>query len=334
MNALLTKMKPLVAAGAVAVAGAGSAQAQSDWNFVFGSGSVGGTFNIAVTAIVEKLKADHPGVSVDVVPGGSLTNAIRLGRGDFPMAMITSLTAKQAYEGQGEPRLEELGGLDDIRGVASIYDQHFQIIAPADFEADTFDEVIEKQMDVTIVPGGPRGHIGVSATNDLLRAAYGITLDDMEDWGARVVYAEFADTTSMMQDGQVDLFTPLTAAPNGSILDLASSRPMKLLRISEEARQKMEAEGYALADLPANTYPGQPEAIPTISAPAGLYARSDTDPALVEAIVETLIKYEEQLKQVHVRLAEDFSVEGAPEGLGVPLHEGAEKAYSEAGLLN
>lgn len=336
MKLFWSTIKAAVVAGGILVAGQAYAQETNseDWSFVFGSGAVGGTFNIAITALVEKFKVDYPQVSVDVIPGGSLSNAIRLGRGDFPVAMITSLTAQQAYRGEGEPRLEEVGPLPEIRGVASIYNQHFQIVVPADFPADTMEEVIEQKMSVSIVPGGPRGHIGVQATNDLLRAAYGITLDDMEDWGARVIYAEFADATSMVQDGQVDLFMPLTAAPNGAVLDLANSRPIKILGISEEAQEKMKAAGYAVATLPAGTYPGQETEVPTISAPAGIYARSDADPAMIEALVKTLIKHAVQFKQAHVRLAQDFSLTTAPEGLGLPLHEGAEKAYREAGLLN
>ncbi|WP_370303167.1 TAXI family TRAP transporter solute-binding subunit [Pseudooceanicola sp.] len=321
-------------AAALGIASFGSAAPAQGWDAVFASGSVGGTYNIVVTAVVEKLKADYEGVNIDIIPGGSLSNSIRLGRGEVPLAMITSLTAQQAYNGTGDERLQEIGPLNEIRGIASIYNQHFQVVTRADFPAESFSEVIDKKIPVTIVPGGPRGHFGVQATNDLLQTTYGITLDDMEDWGSRVVYAEFADATSMIQDGQVDLFTPLTAAPNSSILDLANSRDIKLLSFNDEERKKMLAAGYTNVDLPANTYPGQTEAIPTIGASSALYARHDTDPSLVEAIVDTLIKHVGSLKETHVRLKQDFNPTTAYDGLGVPLHEGARRAYEKAGYLN
>ncbi|WP_163852120.1 TAXI family TRAP transporter solute-binding subunit [Pseudooceanicola aestuarii] len=334
MKKFVRSSAKVACAAAIGIASFGNAVAAQGWDAVFASGSVGGTYNIVVTAVVEKLKSDYEGVNIDIIPGGSLSNSIRLGRGEVPLAMITSLTAQQAYEGAGDPRLVEIGPLSDMRGVASIYDQHFQVVARADFEADTFAEVIENKIPVTIVPGGPRGHFGVQATNDLLQTTYGITFDDMEEWGSRVVYAEFADATSMIQDGQVDLFTPLTAAPNSSILDLANSRDIKLLSFNDEEREKMLARGYTNVDLPANTYPGQTEAIPTIGASSAFYARSDTDPALVEAIVDTLIKHVGSLKETHVRLKQDFDPATAHEGMGVPLHEGAQRAYEKAGYLN
>ena len=95
----------------------------------------------------------------------------------------------------------------------------------------------------------------------------------------------------------------------------------------------MLAEGYTNVDLPANTYPGQTEAVPTIGASSAFYARSDTDPALVEAIVDTLIKHTTSLKATHIRLEQDFHPETAFEAMGVPLHDGAKRAYEKAGFL-
>lgn len=332
---LLSRGMRGVTAAAVMAAGlsVGPAHAQ-DWEFVWASGSVGGTFNTVVTAVAERLKAEYPDVNVDIIPGGSVTNTIRLARGDFPIAMITSLTAKLGYEGAGLERFEEEGPYEDIRGVAAIYNQHFQFIAPAELEAETIDDVIEKKMQITIVPGGPRGHIGVMAMQDLLDHVYGLTLDDLEDWGARIVYAEFGDTATMIRDGQVDLFTPLTAAPNGAILDLANARPIKFLGMREESIEKLAELGYVPAALPAETYPGQTEDIPVSAAPAAFYARADADEGLVKAIVEVLLEHEESLKNVHVRLEKDFNAQTAHQGLGVPLHPGAEAAYREAGLID
>lgn len=326
------RLAVLATAGALAL-GSFAASAQDDaFEFVWASGSVGGTYNIIVTALAERLKAKYPGTNVDVIPGGSVSNTIRLGRGEFPVAMINSMPASRGYKGETPPEQFE-GGFPDLRSIARIYYSHFQFIAPADLEADTIDEVIENKMPITIVPGGPRGHIGVMAMEQLLREGFGLTFDDMEEWGAKIVYAEFGDAANMLRDGQVQLFTPLTAAPNGSILDLASARPIKLLGMSDRLLKVMEDAGYSTAPLPANTYEGQTEPILVTAGVDGFYAREDTDPALVEAITRTLIEDEAYLKGVHVRLEEDFDAETAYSGLGVPLHPAAEAVYEEYGFL-
>jgi uncharacterized protein len=310
-----------------------SAKAADGFKFVWASGSVGGTYNIIVTAVAERLKAEYPGTNVDIIPGGSVTNTIRLGQGEFPFAMINLIPAMEGYKGILEVKGEKKGPYDQIRGVARIYNSHFQFVAPADLPADTIDEVIEKKLKITIVPGGPRGHIGVLAMEKLLDKAFGIDFKAMEAWGAKIVYAEFGDTATMIRDGQVQLFTPLTAAPNGALLDLANARPVKFLGMSERSLKVMEEQGFISAPLPANTYPGQTADVMVTAATDGFYARADADPALVEAVTRTLLKNEGYLKTVHVRLKEDFDGKEAFKGLAAPLHPASEKVYREFGYI-
>lgn len=331
--ATYSRLAAIGAATGLMVSAMSSAHAAEPFKFVWASGSVGGTYNIIVTAIAERLKNEYPGTNVDVIPGGSVSNTIRLGRGDLPVAMINLIPSMRGYQGTLEVKGEMMGPYDQIRGIAKIYNSHFQFVVPADLPADTIDEVIEKKLKITIVPGGPRGHIGVLAMQDLLDKAFGITFKDMEAWGAKIVYAEFGDATTMIRDGQVQLFTPLTAAPNGSILDLANSRPVKFLGMSDKSLKAMEELGYVSAPLPANTYPGQTEAVLVTATTDGWYARLDTDPNLVEAITRTLLKNEAYFKSVHVRLKEDFDAKTAYMGLAAPLHPAAEKVYKELGYL-
>ncbi len=321
------------AAGLMVSAMSSYAQAAEPFKFVWASGSVGGTYNIIVTAIAERLKNAYPGTNVDVIPGGSVTNTIRLGRGELPVAMINLIPSMRGYKGTLEVKGKLMGPYDEIRGIARIYNSHFQFVAPADLPANTIDEVIEKKLKITIVPGGPRGHIGVLAMQDLLKSAFGITFEDMEAWGAKIVYAEFGDAATMIRDGQAQLFTPLTAAPNGAILDLANSRPTKFLGMSDKSLKAMEELGYISAALPANTYPGQTEPVMVSATTDGWYARVDTDPALVDAITRTLLTNEAYFKTVHVRLKEDFEAKTAHVGLAAPLHPAAEKVYKELGYI-
>lgn len=310
-----------------------SAQAAEGFKFVWASGSVGGTYNIIVTAVAERLKNEYPGTNVDIIPGGSVSNTIRLGQGDFPFAMINLIPAQEGFTGALEVKGKKMGPYDQIRGIARIYNSHFQFVAPAELPAETIDDVIEKKLKITIVPGGPRGHIGVLAMEKLLDKAFGIGFKDMEAWGAKIVYAEFGDTATMIRDGQVQLFTPLTAAPNGSLLDLANSRPVKFLGMTPKSLKAMEDQGFISAPLPANTYPGQPKAVMVTATTDGFYARADADPKLVQAVTRTILKNEDYLKTVHVRLKEDFVGKEAHLGLAAPLHPEAAKVYKEFGYL-
>jgi len=301
--------------------------------FTWGSGSATGTFNIIVAAVTEKLKAKHPGLDITIVPGGSVTNTIRLGSGHFPVAMITSLPAKLGYLGTGRGKLEGRGPYKQMRGISAIYNQHFQFVVPKDYPADTIEDIIEKKMKIRVVPGGPRGHIGVMAMEDVLKAGFGLTFKDMQKWGAKVIFSEFSEATTGIQDGQIDMFTPLTAAPNGGITSLATQRPVKFLGMRKPLLDKMETLGYATGTLPAGTYPGQDKDVVVSAAPAAFYARADFSEDIVYAIAMQVAGDEKFTKGIHRRTREDFSAKTAHKGLGVPLHPGALRAYKELGII-
>ena len=332
----LTRRRTAALLGATALAlgtlGA-AAPAKAEFEFVFASGAVGGTFNVVATALVERLKDAYPGANADIVPGGSVSNSIRLGRGDLTVALIDTLVATRAYEGVTPPEQFE-GGFPAIKAVGHIYDTHMHFVARADIGVDTIEELIEQRRPLRIVPGGPRGHVGVMAMQDILETLFDLDVDDMASWGSQVVYAEFADATQMLRDGQIDLFTPLTAAPNGSILDLASARDIKFLAMRPESLEKLRALGYGAAPMPANTYPGQSESVLVSATSAALYVHDDTGDELVRALTRTLLTSADTLKQAHRRLEEDFNAETAWQGVGnVPLHPAAQEVYEELGYM-
>lgn len=326
----------VAAAAAVAtvfVGGPATAQGKDGpYEFVFSGGNPGGTFNIIVTAIVERLKQDHPGTQIDITPGGSLTNTIRLGRGDQSVSMLTSMLPTRGYAGVTPPE-QFAEPFKAIRGVAKIYNMHSQFIVPADSDLQSFDEVVEKKLPIKIVPGGPRGNVGVTVMQDLLKDAYGMTLEDMEGWGADLVFADYNQASQMMKDGQVDMIMTLTAAPNGAFLDLANSKDVRFLPIKDATAKAMLDSGYVQADMPANTYPGQDTPVPAVSLTASIYARDDAPEGVVRAVTKAVLAADEYLVNVHRRVKEDFKAETAHQGLGVPLHPEAEAVYKEMGYL-
>ena len=300
--------------------------------FTFAGGSSTGTFNLIIAAVTEKLKSENPDLDITIIPGGSVTNALRLGKGDLPVAMITALPAKLAHDGELVVKGKKRGPYEDIRGIASIYNQHFQFVVPKEFPAATIDEVIEKKMKIRLAPGGPRGHIGVMGMRDLL-STYNVDYKDMESWGCKIIYGEFNEATTGIQDGNIDMFTPLTAAPNGGITSLATQRPVKFLGMKKSTVEKMEKMGYATGTLPAGSYPGQDYDLTVSALSAAFYARADFDADIVYAITKAVIGNEAFIKGIHRRTKEDFDAKTAYKGLGVPLHPGAERAYRELGFL-
>ncbi len=317
--------------GGGAKAYAGEAKKNLKWSIVMATGSVGGTASVLGPALAERIKAEYPDAVIDMPSGGTTTNILRVGTGDIEVGWATLTTAKAGYEGTPPPK-EFTTPLKDLRGVANVWGQEFQFVAPKKYAAATVDEIFEKKLPVRIVPGGPRGNMGVLALEQLLTARWGITLKDVEAWGGKVIYAEFTEAVAMMQDGQIDLFCPLTASPNSVMMELANTLDVKFLPMSEASIQKMRPIGYEPAVLKKGTYKGVDADIPSISAPFGLIANANVSDDLVYELTRILCESKPYLENAHV-IAKDFIPEKAMNGLGAPIHAGAEKYYREKGWL-
>ena len=301
------------------------------WNITMALGSVGGTASVLGPALAERIKAEYPDAVIDMPPGGTTTNILRVGSGELEFGWATLTTAKAGYDGTPPPD-DFTEPLADLRGVANIWGQQYQFIVPKDFPANTIDEVFENKMKIRMVPGGPKGNIGVLATEQLLDACFGLTLADIESWGGQVVYAEFTEATSMMQDGHIDVFCPLTASPNSSVMELFNMKEMKCLPLSDESIKKMEQFGYIEGVLAAGKYQGVDADVKTISAPFGIVCNANVPDDQVYELTRILCENKSHLENAHV-IAKEFDPEHAMDGLGAPIHPGAQKYYQEQGWM-
>ena len=301
------------------------------WNIVMATGSVGGTASVLGPALTERIKSEYPDAVIDMPPGGTTTNILRVGTGEIEVGWATLTTAKAGYEGTPPPK-EFATPLVDLRGVANVWDQQFQFVVPKSFAANSVDEMFEKKMPIRVVPGGPRGNFGVLALEQLLGAMYGVTLKDIESWGGKVIYAEFTEAVAMMQDGHIDLFCPLTASPNSTMMELANTIDVKFLPMSEKSIKVMHQFGYEPTVLKKGTYKDVNEDVPSISAPFGIIANNNVSSDLIYELTRILCENKPHLENAHV-IAKDFNPENAMNGLGAPIHPGAEKYYREKGWM-
>jgi TRAP transporter TAXI family solute receptor len=308
-----------------------AAEQPKPFSIVMGGGSIGGTVNQLATAWIEQVKRRIPGVTIDLPPGGTVTNILRLGQKKIDIGWATSSTVGDAYKGRG-PQPQFKGGIKNLRGIATVYVQHYQIVASPTLDAKTIDDVIEKKMKVRWNPGGPRGHVGVYATSQLLEARWKLTYKDLEKNGVKIIYGEFTDAIAMLKDGHLDLFTPLTAAPNGAILELAATKGMKLLALTPEDQKVMEEYGYPKGVLKAGTYEQIKYDVPTCLGPYGIFTREGEDPEVVYQMTKVLLESKPNLAAAH-KIMTDWNPATAWEYLPVPLHPGAEKAYKEKGYV-
>ena len=90
---------------------------------------------------------------------------------------------------------------------------------------------------------------------------------------------------------------------------------------------------FASSDIPANTYEGV-DAVTTVAVGAQWFTSAKEDEELVYNITKALWNDESRkLLDVGHAKGKTITPETALNGIGVPLHAGAERFYKEAGLL-
>ena len=108
---------------------------------------------------------------------------------------------------------------------------------------------------------------------------------------------------------------------------------LTILGFTEEqiARANSEFELWPAYEIPADTYPGQSEAVTTIAQPNFLAVRDDIPEEDVYLITKTMYENLPFLQNIHAA-TKDMALEKALAGLPMPLHPGALRFYEEQGI--
>lgn len=271
----------------------------------------------AIKNIVEKA---IPGVTVQVLPGAGIANVKAVEDGKAEMGFANSVSTVDAIDGR--PPFD--APAKNVCNVATLYPQYYQVVALADSGIRTSADFRGKRLTTQ-----PKGNTGEAITQHLLEA-YGMTYDDL----AQVSFGSYTDSVQLMKDGNADVFTLGTTIPAGAIMDLAAARAIRLIPIDDEGLARMQQlnPGYKRIVIPAGTYPGQDEDVPTIGYATHIVARCDLDPDFVYRFLEAVSANLEDLAAV-AKVIAGLDAKGMAADIGVPFHPGAETFYREKGAL-
>jgi len=138
-----------------------------------------------------------------------------------------------------------------------------------------------------------------------------------------------------LRNGKIDAFFAVAGYPTGAIVELASAADVKLVPISGAGSDALvEKYGFfAASEIPDGAYEGI-AATPTVAVGAQWFTNASLDEELIYQITKALWN-DESRKLLDVGHAKGASItlDTALNGVGVPLHPGAERFYKEAGVL-
>ena len=139
-----------------------------------------------------------------------------------------------------------------------------------------------------------------------------------------------------MRDGAMDAFFFVGGFPAGAIAELASQDDIVIVPIDGEAAAGIMAkyDFFAENTIPSGTYEGQDGDVTTISVGAQWVTSADQPDDLIYEITKALWNDNTRalLDGGHAK-GREITEATALDGVGIPLHAGAERFYKEAGLV-
>ncbi|MBM3479353.1 MAG: TAXI family TRAP transporter solute-binding subunit [Alphaproteobacteria bacterium] len=259
-----------------------------------------------------------PGVTIQTLPGAGIANVRAIDEDKAEIGFGNSISTVDGINGVAPfPRKTT-----NVCQLATLYPQYFQIVVNADSGINSIRDFRGKGLAVQT-----RGNTAEAITKQILEV-HGLRYEDMR----ASFLPSYTDAASLLKDGQAQIFTLGTTIPASSVMDLASSRDIRMLdlRDSLEGMRKLNA-GYYGIDLPANTYPKQTAPVTKIGYAAHLVVSCKLPDARVHAMMKAIQDNFRDLVLVN-KAMEGVGPKEMAVDIGVKFHPGAVRFYAEQGV--
>ena len=243
-------------------------------------------------------------------------NLLQAGRGEIGFSLGDSV--QMAWDGNKEAGFP--GKLDKLRGIAAIYPNYIQIVASQESGVKTLADLKGKSLSV----GAPKSGTELNA-RAILKAA-GMSYEAL----GKTEYLPFAESVELIKNRQLDATLQSAGMGVASIRDLATSLKINVVAVPAADVEKIGAP-YMAAVIPAGTYEGQTEDVPTAAVGNFLITHDGVSDETAYQMTKLLFDNLPALTAAHAA-AKAIDVKKALDGMPVPLHPGAARYLKEKGL--
>ncbi len=319
---MMSRRQALQGAAALSALSAmgGHALAQAKF-FRIGTGGTGGTYYPIGGLIANSITTDKINASA-VATNGSVANVNGIVGGAMESGFSQADVNFWAYSGtgiyEGKPKVEEL------RAIANLYPESVHIIVRKGAGVKTLADLKGKRVSLD-EPGS-----GTLVNARAILGSAGITEKDIKP-----EYLKQQQCAEKLKDGTLDAYFQTTGFPQGTLTELATTNGFDLLAVEGETAAKLKAQFKFFADdaIPEGTYKGV-AGVKTLAVGAQWVTSAKIDTDLVYEVTKGLWsdKTRAALDGGHAK-GKAIVKASALQGIGIPLHPGAEKFYKEAGLL-
>ena len=303
--------------------GDGDKPARGNVIMTFGTADTGGTMYPAGAAVSQVWTNNVQGVKCNTQTStGSFQNCQDVSTGEVDVAVATSDVVLNAYNGTG--KFADIGKLDNLRVIGAVYTSVLSGVALKSSGLTYIHDLLGKRVAV-----GP----AASATENATLAAFAamdITKDNtsLENLG-------LGDGADSVGDGILDAAFGFAGLPIGGQLNLAATKEIQVLDMTQEEIDKVLAgnAAYIQTKIPAGTYTGQDNDANTFGVKCLIIVTADMDADLVYDLCKAMNEHTEEMAAGNALLKDMTDPSFLCTQMPIPLHDGAQKYYSEQGLI-
>jgi TRAP transporter TAXI family solute receptor len=296
----------------------GLSTSQATTRISIGTGGTGGVYYPIGGGVAEVFNKYIQGVTARAeVSGASTENCRLVGANEQQIALANADAVYYAYKG-GREFKKPL----NLLSMFSMYPSNMQIVCLKSSGIKSIQDLKGKRVAV----GPPGGNTFVMTW--VILKAHGFSEKDIKP-----VYQTFVESVASMKDGGIDAAFILAGYPNSAILDLSTTRDVRLIPIAQKVLDKITAEYkfYAEGAVPGGIYKGVDQRTPGLAVMNVWIVHKDLAESLVYKMVKAIFDHKAYLVTVHKKVA-DMNLKDAVK-VPCPMHPGAVKYFKEVGAL-
>lgn len=319
----------LVACGEKQPASDGDASGDGDKSvrgnviMTFGTADTGGSMYPAGAAVSQVWTNNVEGVKCNTQTStGSFQNCQDVSTGEVDVAVATSDVVLNAYNGTG--KFADIGKLDNLRVIGAVYTSVLSGVTLKSSGLTYIHDLLGKRVAV-----GP----AASATENATLAAFdAMGIDSSNTSLENLGLGDGADSVG---DGILDAAFGFAGLPIGGQLNLAATKEIQVLDMTQEEIDKVLAgnAAYIQTKIPAGTYTGQDNDANTFGVKCLIIVTADMDADLVYDLCKAMNEHTEEMAAGNALLKDMTDPSFLCTQMPIPLHDGAQKYYSEQGLI-
>ena len=295
--------------------------------FTITSGPLGGDFYALGGVIGEAARSVMPDATVSVNTGGSVENLLKIdaGKADLGTSMIKLYEESLKAEGVFANR-KPVQNVKIMMYVAPMPMSFF--LVREDSPYTSIADIARTKPKIRLLTS-KKGSSPAVASENMLKQ-YGLSFEDIKEWGGSVSYVSYAEASSLIQDGHADAYVgPIVS----SINELITTVKMKMLPIDQAVLDKLSSDGYMTFTIKAGQYyfitKDTPHMAETVVLPVGANLPDDA----VYALTKVLCEKPEMIRNVHQTYSV-FDPSKSADHIAVQyIHPGALRYYKEKGWV-